>query len=138
VAAAKRGTKTSNPNLIFVFGSNESGIHGAGAAAYAKVHHGAVYGVGWGLQGTSFGIPTKDWDIETLDLGVIDFYVARFLAFAELKKHLTFKVTRIGCGLAGLEDYQIAPMFTHAPINCQFDEVWKEFLPSDLKYWGTF
>ena len=29
--------------LVFVFGSNRSGIHGKGAALYARIHKGAIY-----------------------------------------------------------------------------------------------
>ena len=47
-------------NEIFVFGSNESGIHGAGAAFLANKKFGAVYGEGIGLFGKSYAIPTKD------------------------------------------------------------------------------
>ena len=44
---------------IFVFGSNLAGRHGKGAAKFAKDYHGAIYGRGVGLQGTSYAIPTK-------------------------------------------------------------------------------
>lgn len=107
---------------IFVFGSNEAGIHGAGAALYAMENHGAKYGVGWGLQGTSFAIPTKDRRIRTLPLERIQEYVSTFLEFAKVHDELTFVVTRIGCGLAGYTDEQIGPMFKGAPKNVEFFE----------------
>ena len=47
-------------DIIFVFGSNPEGRHGAGAAKYARMYFGAVYGQGEGLQGNSYAIPTKD------------------------------------------------------------------------------
>lgn len=50
------------PNTVFVFGSNPKGVHGAGAALVAKTQFGAVQGIGFGLQGNSFAIPTKDLD----------------------------------------------------------------------------
>ena len=56
---------------IFVFGSNLAGRHGKGAALYAKKHHGAIYGQGYGLQGRSFAIPTKDYNLKTLPLWCI-------------------------------------------------------------------
>ena len=99
-------------NQIFVFGSNESGIHGAGAAAFAQRKFGAVRGQGFGLAGQTFAIPTKDWSIQSLPLENIEFYVQRFIAFAEIESEFEFLVTKIGCGLAGFTIEQIAPMFS--------------------------
>jgi hypothetical protein len=95
---------------IFVFGSNESGIHGAGAAK-AALSFGAEIGVGFGFSGNTFAIPTKDWKIKTLSLQTIQHYVARFIAAARLYSELEFLVTPIGCGLAGYEVIDIAPFF---------------------------
>lgn len=102
-------------NEIFVFGSNESGIHGAGASKTAFLHFGAIHGVGFGLIGLSFAIPTKNWAVQTLPLSVIRHYVNRFKAYALMNKNLKFLVTEIGCGLAGFSPNQIAPMF----IGCE-------------------
>lgn len=114
---------------IFVFGSNEAGIHGAGAAQYALEHHGAIWGRGFGLQGNSFAIPTKDGYLSTLELPTIQKYVEQFLKFAEANPGMNFKVTRIGCGLAGYTDSQIAPMFKGAPANVDFfEESWKTYV----------
>ena len=109
---------------VFVFGSNEAGRHGAGAARVAYEKHGARWGKGFGHYGDSFAIPTKDMSIMTLDLTVIRKYVEAFLQYASAHKDLTFKVTRIGCGLAGYTDQEIAPMFWEAPSNCLFDDMW--------------
>ena len=99
---------------IFVFGSNLAGIHGAGAAKFALDNHGAVYGQGIGLQGRSYAIPTKDHNIITLPLNIIQEHVDEFIKFARQHPNLTFNVTRIGCGLAGYKPSQIAPMFANA------------------------
>lgn len=123
---------------VFVFGSNEAGIHGAGAAKTAYEKHGARWGKSYGHHGDSFAIPTKDENIDTMPIDRIKGYVEGFLAYAEGHRKLTFKVTRIGCGLAGIPDEEIAPMFTLAPKNCLFDNKWSEFLPNDAQYWGTF
>lgn len=112
------------PKMILVFGSNEAGVHGAGAARAAYEKHGARWGKGFGHYGNSFAIPTKDMNIMTLDLMVIRKYVEAFLQYASAHKDLTFKVTRIGCGLAGYTDQEIAPMFWEAPSNCLFDDLW--------------
>lgn len=52
-------------DVIFVFGSNPEGRHGAGAAKVARIQFGAVYGKGEGLQGHSYAIPTKDLRVRT-------------------------------------------------------------------------
>jgi hypothetical protein len=111
---------------IFVFGSNLAGRHGAGAALFAHRNHGAIYCQGSGLQGQSYAIPTKDYSIRTLPLEVIQRHVETFIKFANAHPWMTFNVTRIGCGLAGYTDSDIAPMFKGAPINCNLPEGWRE------------
>lgn len=103
---------------IFVFGSNEAGRHGAGAALYARLRQGAIYGQGEGLQGNSYGIPTKDHHIQTLPLHIIAVYVKHFKEFAAAHPEMTFQVTPIGCGLAGYTPSDIGPLFLDAPSNC--------------------
>ncbi len=102
---------------IFVFGSNLAGRHGKGAALFARKNHGAIYGQPFGLQGRSFAIPTKDSGLKTLPLWVIEKYVKDFITFANKHPEYTFTLTRIGCGLAGYKDLDIAPMFINAPKN---------------------
>lgn len=106
-----------NSNEIFVFGSNLSGIHGAGAAKSARILYGAIIGQGIGLQGRSYAIPTKDFNIETLPLVEIEKYVKEFLEFASKTPNIVYKLTPIGCGFAGYTPKDIAPMFRYAPIN---------------------
>jgi hypothetical protein len=123
---------------IFVFGSNLSGIHAAGAAYHAHQRHGAVWRVGEGRTGSCYAIPTKMGDVATTrSMADIKFSIHKFLVYATDHSELEFKVTRIGCGLAGLKDYDIAPMFANAPDNCLFDQVWEKWLPN-AKFWGTF
>lgn len=128
------------PNdMIFVFGSNEAGIHGAGAAKFAVDHKHAVLGVSFGPQGRAFAIPTKDSTIRfTLPLSDIKAYVVNFLKYARETPELQFQVTCLGCGLAGLKHEQVAPMFYRAPGNCYFDTLWMDYLPDTAKFWGTF
>jgi hypothetical protein len=123
----KDGTRPG-AGSIFVFGSNLSGIHGAGAARVALDHYGAKMGRGVGLQGQSFAIPTKDEDIQTMMLSSIALFVDYFLQYASEHLDVQFFVTRIGCGLAGYTDDQIAPLFRGAPSNCNFSEEWEKYL----------
>lgn len=135
--------------MIFVFGSNTHGIHGAGAAQHAYKNCGARWGMGYGHYGDSFAIPTKGCVMAAdgysnrmviggpLNLFDIEQFVNGFISYAEHHPELTFKVTRIGCGLAGFTDAQIAPLFEHSPLNCQFDEAWKIVMGNKYTYWGT-
>lgn len=111
---------------IFVFGSNLAGRHGAGAALHAVQKCGAIYGQGVGLQGKSYGIPTKDENIQTLPLDRIEAAVVDFKLFAKSHPEMTFQVTPIGCGLAGYKPAQIAPLFKDSPNNCEMP---LEFIP---------
>jgi hypothetical protein len=113
-------------DYVFVFGSNRAGRHGAGAARDARQHHGAIYGQGEGFQGQSYAIPTKDEHLHPLPLEEIRAGVQRFVMFALANPCWTFKVTRIGCGLARFKDEQIAPMFAAAPLNCELPPGWRE------------
>lgn len=106
---------------IFVFGSNQAGRHGKGDALIARQRHGAVYGQAEGLQGRSYGIPTKNHHIQTLPLPLIEAGVQRFLAFAATHPELDFEVQALGCRLAGYKPEQIAPFFRGAPKNCYFN-----------------
>jgi hypothetical protein len=105
---------TLQPRQIFVFGSNEAGIHGAGAAKAAKEKFGAIMGSGIGIMGSSYAIPTKDGNLQILTLTQIQKYVKEFIKFASTREDLVFLVTEIGCGLAGYKPSQIAPMFLSA------------------------
>jgi hypothetical protein len=100
-------------NEIFVFGSNLAGIHGGGAARVAMTKFGAVYGQGIGLHGQSYAIPTMQGGPETIKP-----YADEFIEFAKQHPELTFYVTRIGCGIAGFKDIDIAPLFA-AAINVE-------------------
>ncbi len=96
-------------NEIFVFGSNLQGHHYGGAARIAEEKFGAIFGQGVGLQGQSYAIPTMHGGVETIRP-----YVDEFIEFAKQHPELTFLVTRIGCGIAGFKDSEIAPLFTAA------------------------
>ncbi|MDE7426209.1 MAG: hypothetical protein K2M79_00215 [Muribaculaceae bacterium] len=94
---------------IFVFGSNLKGLHMSGAARTAVEKFGAVMGQGEGIQGKSYAIPTMFSSVDEIKP-----YVDRFLRLATEWDQNTFYVTRIGCGIAGFTDEQIAPLFADA------------------------
>ncbi len=94
---------------IFVFGSNLDGHHYGGAARIAEEKFGAIFGQGIGLQGQSYAIPTMQGGVETIAP-----YVDEFIEFAKSNPDRFFYVTRIGCGIAGFTDEEIAPLFKNA------------------------
>lgn len=125
---------------VFVFGSNELGQHGAGAALTAAreflipqgmgfgLHMQMYYGDGISQAAGTFALPTKDWRILTLDLSLIESYVHRFLACTYIYDKWTFFVTQIGCGLAGHHPKDIAPFFEKAEENVILDKVFYDML----------
>ena len=100
---------TLGENEVFVFGSNLAGMHGGGAARVARLRFGAVMGKGVGLQGQSYAIPTMQGGVDTIRP-----YVDEFIAFAKANPGKRFLVTPIGCGIAGFEPDDIAPLFAAA------------------------
>lgn len=112
-------------SIIFVFGSNRAGRHGAGAAKFARENYGAIYGQGEGRQGLSYGIPTKDECLRTLPLAEIKKHIEEFLNYAVDHPELCFQITRVGCGLAGYKDQDISPMFKGTPTNCNLPNGWE-------------
>lgn len=93
-------------NEIFVFGSNLRGMHGGGAARVAMEEFGAEWGVGVGRTGQTYAIPTMHGGVD-----VIKPYVDEFVEYAKVHPELRFLVTRVGCGIAGFRDEDIAPLF---------------------------
>lgn len=98
-----------NKGEIFVFGSNLKGLHGGGAARLAYERFGAIWGQGVGLQGSCYGIPTMHGGVDAIKP-----YVDEFIEFAQNHTEYTFLVTKIGCGIAGFKEEEIAPLFANA------------------------
>jgi hypothetical protein len=128
---------TLKPHEIFVFGSNLSGAHGKGAAKYALQKFGAIYGRGIGfVGGQSYGIPTVKQKINgylsgKCNIDDICYYINKVFYFDVLaNQQLNFLVTKVGCGLAGYSDAQIAPLFSNFLQfdNVEFPVEWEQFL----------
>lgn len=117
---------------VWVFGSNLLGRHGLGAAKVAHKNFGARYGVGSGPTGQAYAIPTKARPTrdprDVLPLEEIAGSVMAFLQYARAKPGEKFFITRVGCGLSGLEDSQVAPMFAGAPPNCSLPSTWRRWV----------
>jgi len=113
------------PGQVFVFGSNAKGLHNGGAAGYAVAHFGATVGQPSGLQGQSYAI------VSTEGLDELRHQIDEFIAFARRHRELTFFVTAIGCGNAGLKPRDVAPLFVKAidtPNICLPEEFWDELI----------
>lgn len=121
------------PNQIFVFGSNLAGIHGAGAAALASKEFGAVWGKGIGFSGQTYALPTKDKRINPLPLMDIEYYMDRFLMDAKRYPNLEFLLTKVGCGLAGYSEAQIANLLKdkNIPSNVVIPESFYNIINSN-------
>jgi hypothetical protein len=111
---------------VFVFGSNREGRHGKGAALTARQQYGAIYGQARGRQGNAYAIVTKELrrGVNPVTLDQVQREVEAFIHYAADHPTDTFLVTRIGCGLAGFTDAQIAPLFSFAPTNCTLPAGW--------------
>lgn len=127
------------PGVLFVAGTNTSGIHGKGAAKTAADYYGAPKGHCNGHRGRYYGIPTREvyWSksrenrgqrirLLSLPLNEIVKYVQEFIDYTHLTEY-TFLVTAVGCGYAGYRDEQIAPMFRNA-TRCWFPDTWKPYI----------
>ena len=134
-------------SIIFGFGSNVEGWHSGGAAATALEKYGAVWGKGEGLFGSSYALPTMDVCFgrigPRLPLSSIKRCINNFILFAAANPQKEFHMTRIGCGIAGYTDQEIAPLFNEAGRNVLFDSAWEPYLDLDVngksrRFWGTF
>ncbi len=96
---------------VFVFGSNASGAHGGGAALIAHRMFGAEMGVGEGLTGRTYALPTME------GAGAFQAAAERFITFARENPDLTFLLTKVGCGIAGYAEDEVRPWFADTPPN---------------------
>lgn len=117
---------------IFVFGSNLQGIHGKGAANIARRRFGAKIGIGEGLVGSTYAFPTVRtlYPYKVIPLSDYPVYIRKFMDAVLLHEDLTFYMTRVGCGLAGNKDSNVAPLFSKLAklSNVIFPEQWGRFL----------
>lgn len=115
-------------NQIFVFGSNLAGKHNGGGAKIALEKFGAIYGEGVGIQGQSYAIPTLDANLKKIDLTEIKFYIDMFFQFAYNHPQYEFLVTKIGCGIAGYDVSEVAPLLLNPFKNI--------ILPKEFTYFN--
>lgn len=115
-----------DPNQIFVFGSNLSGIHAKGAAEIAHEKFAAEWGVGEGLTGKCYAFPTKAHDVKTpLTFKQMHNKMPAFWRAVQDNRNLDFFVTAVGTGYSRNSPTQMAFLFSQAFL---FDNV---FLPKE-------
>lgn len=120
---------------VFVFGSNLAGQHGGGAARMAYEQFGAEWGVGVGPTGQCYAIPTMQGGLDTIRP-----YVEEFIEYAKAHPMNRFLVTRVGCGIAGFTDNQMAPLFGEAMFvpNITLPIEWKLIIDDRwMRVFGT-
>jgi len=127
------------PNTIFVFGSNPEGRHGAGAAKIAVEKFGAIYGVGEGIQGSAYAIPTKDLRVKenhgyrSISKEEIVKSIKHFYIFARFHPWFDFKIAYRNVAKPSLNGYtgvEMMKMFDEAgeiPKNVWFSREWWEY-----------
>lgn len=125
LAEIKDGLWDAPPEPIFVFGSNLAGKHGKGAALHAARHNQAESGIGEGPTGSAYAIPTKGMDLEALPIQDALAGIDRFFEYASTQSGTTFRLTRVGCGLAGLDEPTIRDhVLQHRPANVEIPGTW--------------
>ena len=116
-------------NQVFVFGSNLAGKHNGGGARIALEKFGAIYGQAVGNQGQSYAIPTLGYNFEKISLTDIRYYIDLFFNYAYNHPQFEFLVTKIGCGIAGYDVSEIAPLLLNPFKNIILPE---EFVKYNL------
>lgn len=113
---------------IFVFGSNMEGKHMGGAARFAYEKFGAEWGVGDGPTGRCYAIPTMHGGLEDIRP-----YAEKFIAYAKTHPMNRFLLTRVGCGIAGFKDSDMAQLFKDAldVPNIAYPRLWLPYMTID-------
>ena len=136
------GDITPGENIIFVFGSNPEGRHGAGAARVAHDYFGAVYGIGEGLQGNSYAIPTKDlrvkenYGYKSISPDNIKKSIVKMYECATQNPNYKFMVAYKNTdkrSLNGYTGYEMIDMFLSSgdvPDNVYFSKEWFDVINS--------
>lgn len=114
-----------NPNQIFIFGSNAAGQHAGGAARQAYDQFGAEWGVGEGRTGQCYAFPTLDEKFQKVSSTELKASRLKLYKTAEAHPELTFLLTKVGCGIAGHDEWFMKRLFKNAPANITKPEDWR-------------
>lgn len=120
--------KSLPDDTVFVFGSNLAGEHTEGAARIAQQFFGAFAGVGRGWSGQSYAIPTLNEHLQQMPLAQIKHYIEDFKIYTQKHPNTTYFITALGCGQAGYQTSEIAPLFRDISSNVIFPESFKPYI----------
>lgn len=112
-------------NEIFVFGSNLKGVHAGGAAHQGHEDFRAGWGIGEGLTGQCYALPTLDENMQKFSHEEMLSIVSAFYRCARAHPELTFLLTKVGCGIAGYLESYMKSLFANAPANVIKPEDWR-------------
>jgi len=116
---------TKDDPRVFVFGSNLRGIHGAGAARYARNELGAQLGVGIGRTGRCYALPTCEVPGVPVSLESLSEFAGIFLDHARRFPGDRFFLSKVGCGIAGFTEEVVSLLFVGAPENVDLPPSWR-------------
>lgn len=129
-------------NIVFVFGSNPEGRHGAGSAKVALRLFGAEYGNGRGMQGDSYALVTTELrrgfpriTLEQITENVRELYKTAkshpdkkfMVAYRSLEDERTL------CGYTGGELVQCFLDAGDVPKNIWFSQEWCKIIKNKKK-----
>lgn len=118
-----------HPNEVFVFGSNANGNHYGGAANLAYRRFGAVWGVGEGLRGNSYALPTLNRSMERVSIGALKQEFKHLFQEIDFNPGMCFLLTKVGCGIAGYTVKEVACAFWES-VNSFYDGRWTTYVGS--------
>ena len=124
--------KSLAEDTVFVFGSNMAGDHASGAARTAQQFFGALKGVGRGWSGQSFAIPTMNEHLQQMPLSQIQHYIDDFKIYTKNHPKTKYFITSVGCGIAGYQTEEIAPMFKGISHNVILPQSFRPFVERTL------
>lgn len=135
------GNIVPGKDIVFVFGSNPEGIHGAGSARVALQKFGAKYGKGDGLVGNSYALITTELrkDKPRITLEQITENVRRLYEVARKMPEKRFMVAyrnqpneKTLCGYTGEQMIKCFLSAEEMPDNIWFSEEWYNAITNKL------
>lgn len=106
-----------NNNEIFVFGSNLAGVHGSGSASYARMFFGARLGIGEGITGQSYALPSKITPSHYMSWVQFEKHIQIFLKTAQERPDLLFWLSKVGTGSAKFKEEAVAAAFAGGSLD---------------------
>lgn len=113
-------------NEIFVFGSNLAGKHYGGASKQAYEQFGAEMGVGEGITGKCYALPTLDENFNQFTFQDLEIFRNRLYRVCNNLTHKKFLLTAVGTGIAGYQVEEMKKLFIKHPLNLILPKEFKD------------